>query len=226
MNKFIAICFVFWGVLSCNNPSQDKQVRNESSRPEPTTSVTVADSLFADTVPEGSKKQQLYPVLPDTTINKKLHLEDYTTAKRFYKDIEEVQFIERLRSSSVALFSNKNKKEYLMAYMYEGGTRYAFSCFEIGYRKDIPGVKANKTQEEHFETESGLKLGISLEKIELKKGKSYLKQTKGREVIITYRINDMESSSFLQWYAMPGYFIEITLTDNKATKIFFGFDYP
>ena len=77
-----------------------------------------------------------------------------------------------------------------------------------------------------FIDESGLKLGISLEKIELKKGKSYLKQTKGREVIITYRINDMESSSFLQWYAMPGYFIEITLTDNKATKIFFGFDYP
>jgi len=166
---------------------------------------------------------------PDTTINKKLVLENHLSSKNFYARIDTVNLLERLRTSPVAVFSNASNSEYLLAYQYEGTTNHSFSCFEIGYMQDLEKVdvrKINLSIEKSFKTESGLALGISLADVVKLKGVYYKKVTNRNDVLLTYRINDLATSPFLMKYNMPGYFMEIKIKGDEVVKILFGFDYP
>ncbi len=166
-------------------------------------------------------------MFPDTSINGKLRLDNQISSKVFYSRIDVVILIEQIRDSPIVLFTNRQGNEYLMAYQYEGGAKNAFSCFEIGYQKDLSGQIPNKTHEISFKTESNIRLGITLHDVELIKGKNYLKNViNGGTIVVKYRIKDMDLSPFLRRYNMPGYFLELTLKDDKVTKVFFGFDYP
>jgi hypothetical protein len=214
---------LFSALLSCKPAQKEKpgSIVNLAKKQQP----------LVDTV------QQLSPaapfswgaiVQPDTTINRKLFLEDYTSAERFYAKIETAEFIERIRSSAVMVFSNAATNQYLLAYQYEGDTKNAFSCFEIGYMKNLEPAgrgKMNRVNEKSFQTESGLALGLSLEAVVKAKGKGFKKTGTGNSITLTYRIEDA-ASPFLQRYSMPGYFMEFVLKENKVVKILFGFDYP
>ncbi len=81
-------------------------------------------------------------------------------------------------------------------------------------------------QYENFITESNLKLGMKKSDIIKIKGNEYSSNKKDVTEIITYRIENYNSSSFLKKYNMPSYFMEFTLKDNIVVKIRFGFDYP
>ncbi|MNR32107.1 hypothetical protein D3C85_1496660 [compost metagenome] len=77
-----------------------------------------------------------------------------------------------------------------------------------------------------FETESKLRLGISLEKLIEIKGDGYITKKENDQIIVTYRIDNYDQSLFLKRYNMPGYFMDFTMKDGNVIKILFGFDYP
>ncbi|SHM44385.1 hypothetical protein SAMN05444484_10653 [Flavobacterium chilense] len=172
---------------------------------------------------------ELKEVSPDSTINNLLFLENSESLKRFYSKDKMISTIEKLRESPIAVFSNNDKSQYLLAYHYEGNPKDQFSCFEIGYFENDKKLMQNlnySIDNKIFETESKIGLGISLEKLIKIKGDSYVTKQDKDQLIITYRIDNYDKSSFLKRYNMPGYFMEFTLKDNMVIKILFGFDYP
>jgi len=82
-----------------------------------------------------------------------------------------------------------------------------------------------KTKYDNFMTESGLKLGITLEEITNLKGSDFKVEKKPNEEIIRYTIDNPDDPKIKQ-YEMPPYFMEFYLKDNKVYKIIFGFEYP
>ena len=164
--------------------------------------------------------------IPDTTINQKLHLEDYKSFHNFYSGNDTILNFEEIRESPVAIFRNVAYTQYLLAYQYEGGTRNAFDCFEIGYFTDdqtLKSKKVYKTEIDEFKTESNIYLGMSFKDLIRIKGKNYKTEIHKNKTLIIYRVID---SAFVNRYHMPGYFMKILIIDNKVFKITFGFDYP
>ena len=207
--------------LSLKPPSDDK-----TSHVLDTSQLPVNDT---EIVIKKTRAEYTESIQPDTTINQKLLLENPLSLKNFYAKIETVDLVEKIRSSPVAVFSNTGNDEYLLAYQYEGNTQSSFSCFEIGYIKDLKGTdesKINHSGEKYFRTESNLQLGLSLADIVKIKGNGFKKESMNGETILNYRIEDFATSAFLKQYNMPGYFIELVLKEDKVVKIVFGFDYP
>ena len=175
------------------------------------------------------QKKKGESTIPDTTINNKIRLENHRSLSTFYLTKTPLSIVERLRESPVIIFRNKSDREYLLAYQFEGNTENAYSCFEIGYFEDDENInleKSNQTQETYFQTESGLRLGLSLEDVTQIKGQEYEKLQSGHYTVLRYKIDDYESSNFLKKYKFPVYFIEIKLKNNSVTNIKFGFSYP
>lgn len=161
---------------------------------------------------------------PDFKINQ-LELRKENTLINFSS--QNVVLHGNIRYSPIVAFANKEKKEYLLAYQYEGDVKNSFSCFEIGYLKDDAKLENDvvKTKYEDFETESGLKLGMTLEQITNLKGSDYKVEKKSNEEIIRYTIDNPDDPKIKQ-YEMSPYFMEFYLKDNKLYKIIFGFEYP
>lgn len=199
--KMIIICSVLF-LAGCQSAS--KQTDNGENK-----------SITTDT----NTNKVLF--VPDTVVNDKLILDNYHSLEIFYSDTTELKLIEFVRESPVIAFCNASKTEYLLAYQYEGNTKNSFSCFEIGsYDEKIKDYTLLNNYSE-FKTESGLRLDLKLEEIEKIKGTAYEKR--GNE--IRYQINDT-SSTFLRSHNMPAYFLECEFSQDKVTKIKFGFDYP
>lgn len=217
MNKvFILSGLIILGTLfgSCKNA-----LKNKSNK-----QIEVLVRQDSSSVPKDNESR----VNPDTTINKRLILDDANSTEDFYPDYKNLFWIEGIREQLVSIFSNKSKSQYLLAYFYEGSSKNAFDCFEIGYwteEKKLDKQKYFKTKEAGFETESGIKLGMSLADLIQKKGSDYKIETQ-KDTIITYRIDNQKESDFLQRYRMPGYFMSFTVKDSKICHIMFGFDYP
>jgi len=229
MSKIMFTLILSVSLLGCQSNNEKTDVVGE------TTELVVAEPLKTDTASILKQVKNIIPekkainIVPDTTINKRLFLENYKSLSNFYSSEKPLVLVERLRESPVIIFGNKSNKEYLLAYQYEGNTENAYSCFEIGYFEEDKNVsleKFNQTDETNFQTESGLRLGLSLEEVIRIKGQEYEQQKSGDYIVLNYKIEDYENSLFLKEYNMPGYFIEIRLKDNIVRKITFGFDYP
>lgn len=184
------------------------------------------DSVKKKITVEMRKENLQSEILPDTTINDKIKLNNYGSIELFTQDYKSVKTIERIRESPVAAFVNSNGVEYLLASQYEGNTKNSFSLFEIGYVKDIKQkIEYNKVDERTFETESGIHLGQSFRDLIQLKGDKYQISVQ-TDTVVTYRINDYKNSQFLKKYNMPGYFLEFRIKNAKICNFKFGFDYP
>ncbi|CAN5193060.1 hypothetical protein BH09BAC2_BH09BAC2_18830 [soil metagenome] len=228
MNKLIMMIYILFALIGCQS-SQEKKTQLPSGNINyvSDTNRVQIDSSIPKPIDTIIKKSERFE--PDTTVNKKLFLENYLSSEKFYAKINVVDLVEKIRSSPVVIFSNTNNDEYLLAYQYEGNSKNSFSSFEIGYVKSLEGVDAKKiyqSNESSFKTESGLKLGLSFAEIVNIKGKGFKKKDAGNETILSYRIEDYDKSTFLRRYNMPGYFIELVLKEDKVIKVLFGFDYP
>lgn len=161
---------------------------------------------------------------PDFKVNQ-LQLREEGSINNFYP--QNVRLLDNLRYSPVIAFTDKEKKEYLLAYQYEGDVKNSFSCFEVGYLKDDRKLEKDvtETKYDNFNTESGLKLGMTLEEITNIKGSNYKVEKKSNEQIIRYTIDNPNDPKIKQ-YEMPPYFMEFYLKDSKLYKIIFGFEYP
>ncbi len=161
---------------------------------------------------------------PDFKINQ-LELREENSLTYFYS--QNIRLLDHLRYSPVTVFTDKEKKEYLIAYQYEGDVKNSFSCFEVGYLKDDHTLEKDvaKTKYDNFKTESGLKLGVTLEEITNLKGSDFKVEKKSNKQIIRYTIDNPDNPKIKQ-YEMPPYFMEFYLKDNRLYKIIFGFEYP
>ncbi len=168
--------------------------------------------------------------VPDTTINNICLLRNSNLSEVFYSNINNIKLLYEdfgflQEDSPLFIFFNADKTEYLITFQHEGDIDKFFSEFEIGYvteniQKEV-GNKYTETVYKDFQTESHLCLGMTLEELEIIKGKNYIR--KGN--VITYFIND-DVSEFLKRYNMPEYFLKCELSENKVCKIRFGFSYP
>jgi len=209
----------------CQSNNDIKNTENE---------VVIAESISVNRKSIGVEKKEktqktISNVVPDSTINSKLHLENQESVSRIYDKNKPLTLVERFRESPVVVFLNRSKREYLLAYQYEGNTENTFSSFEIGYVKDeknLTKVKSTQTNEIDFKTESGLHLGMYLENLKKIKGNDFEIITLENFVIVKYKIDNFETSPFLTKYNMPGYFIEAHSKNNVISKLKFGFDYP
>ncbi len=202
VNKFCTIFVLFILTINCQQKESHETIVNK----------------------EASQKE----FSPEISINKILKLEDYLSFERFYPQYNTLKVEYRMRETPAILFSNNSEKEYLITYQYEGDTKNNFSLFEIGYLKDDTKLKnyvVNKTKYDNFKTESGLKLGMTLEEITNLKGSDFKVEKKSNEQIIRYTIDNPDDPKIKQ-YEMPPYFLEFYLKDKKVYKIIFGFEYP
>jgi hypothetical protein len=197
---FLLISLCSYAILSCKN--------GYLSRPIEVCKNNIIDSLSI-------------VFKPDTVINNKLILDDYSSLSNFYKELDKVFTINNLRKSPVVVFCDKNKTEYLYAYQYEGNTKNSFSCFEVGLCSTLTSEYLIINNCKGFSTESGLKLGMTINDIEKIKGNNYLKS----ENKITYKISET-NSSFLLYHNMPEYFLECIFKNDKLIRLKFGFSYP
>ena len=166
---------------------------------------------------------------PDTTINNLFFLYDANSSEMFYPNINNIEiFDEELFSKDGMphiIFFNADKTKYLIAFKHYGSCKNHFAEFEIGYVTEQVfnevKNKYNETTYQDFQTENGLHLGITLTELERIKGKNYVR--KGN--VVTYIMNDT-ASDFLNIYNMPEYYLKCELSQNKISKIKFGFTYP
>lgn len=231
MNRSIVICCLYFLIiLGCQNNSKHPNTELVKSKPRIDSTLTIKSDSKSFSKKNIVKLVKLKEVMPDTIINNKLFLENYNSVTNFYSGDSNFVLIDNgTRETPIVIFSNKDKTQYLLAYQYEGGTKNAFDCFEIGYFENDIKLSKNSSYNvdaKIFETESKLTLGISLEKLIELKGDGYVTKKDKDKLIVTYRIDNYDNSAFLKRYNMPGYFMEFTLKDNIATKILFGFDYP
>ena len=168
--------------------------------------------------------------VPDTTVNNIFFLYDASSSESFFPSMTSVNVLDEdfkflQEQSPFIVFLNVDKTQYLITFMHEGGVSGAFAEIEIGYiTEEILKEIENKyfeTAYEEFQTEGGVKLGMTLENLEALKGKNYIREGN----IVTYFINDA-SSDFLRKYNMPEYFFKCDLLQNKICNLRFGFTYP
>lgn len=164
--------------------------------------------------------------VPDTIINGKFSLRTPGLLEEL-KLILFVKLIEKVRQSPVAIISNEDQSEYLLLHQFPGDTEDTYSILEIS--KEEPALK-NAIQyhsgEQNFQTESGIKLGLSMAEIIKAKGSNYKIEQSGKDTLMRYAITDYDNSAFLKAYNMPSYFLEVKIKNSKADHIFLGFDYP
>lgn len=215
MNNYMYTLVLFSFLLfSCGNNQKSKKTKNQPQKNQ-------KESVI--------KKYKGDLFVADTTINSKLFLENYQSIEKYFGGKSKFKMVEQLRSSPVVVFTNKGKGEYLLAYQYEGNTKNAFSCFEIGVLSELQKkiiFDITQTEIEKFNTENGLLLGQSINEVIKIKGNNFTETTERGEKIISYKIEDTQSG-FLKRYNMPSYFLQITFDESvKVKKIIFGFDYP
>lgn len=192
----VVLIFVFL-VYGCNN----KQITsNEKANKE----GSIAENMF----------------VPDSSINGRLFLHNDLSLSVFYPNKNSLKFIEFIRESPIVAFCNTSKSEYLYAYQYEGNMKNEFSFFEIGYN-DNNNESYTLTEYSRFETESGLRLGMTLKDVEAIKGRDYTRNDNK----ITFQITD-SNSEFLHKHNMPKYVLQCRLEQNKVVEIKLGFLYP
>nr|WP_199001304.1 hypothetical protein [Flavobacterium sp. ASV13] len=226
--KIVIITFCFLVISGCQNNNKYSNTEEPKTKIDSLLIMKSDSNLFSQK--NSLKVLQLKEVAPDTAVNNRLFLENYNSVSNFYfGDSNFVVIDNGTREAPFVVFKNKDYTQYLLAYQYEGGTKNAFDCFEIGYFENDKKLLQNSTynvDDKIFETESKLSLGTSLEKLIEVKGDGYITKKDNDKLIVTYRIDNYDKSSFLKRYNMPGYFMEFTLKDNIVTKILFGFDYP
>ena len=135
--------------------------------------------------------------------------------------------MERLNDTAMMPHSSvlsKDSEQRFTFYFHPGGVKNKFSEFQVNFTEKI---KRNDkiVADKEFETESGIKLGITKNELKLIKGKPD-SITKKKRIVYHYRIDDYEHSEFLQKYNMPIYYADYEFGKGKLIEFRFGFEYP
>ncbi len=172
---------------------------------------------------------------PDTTINGVCIIANSSSTKEFSPTIDSSMLHEgvayfNMKYTPLYIYYNTDQTQYLLAYLHEGGVRYAFNEFQIGHttqklREELEG-RFIQTAYRSFYTESSLALGMSLEEVEAIKGKNYSREGNAIKYVIkdTDSILDENSHPFLLRYNYIAYYMIVEFTNSKVSLIKFGFE--
>ena len=117
-------------------------------------------------------------------------------------------------------------KQKLTFYFHPGGIPKEFSEFQVNYiDNDKLSENERITGSKEFVTESGIKLGISIETLKSIKGEPTSIVNEETNTL-KYRIDDFNNSEFLQKYNMPIYYAYYEFQKGYLIKFRFGFEYP
>lgn len=183
--------------------------------------------LFALLPLVGWAQKSTSAFLPDTTINKRLVLEDSRSVKRFCPSGHEWKVSENnIRPYPFTLFVDGTGTHYLFAYLYEGNPANQYSAFEMGYASDIPQITTlhpRTVADSLFATESGITLGMSEQELRRLKGKEHQRQEDNG----TWLVYGLDAQSgFCRRYHMPGYVMKVRIAAKKVDRVWLGFEYP
>ncbi len=134
----------------------------------------------------------------------------------------------KLEGDSTHVFYSSDKKQKLRLTVHPGDYYSQVSIFKIFYSDNL---KQNLRQinSKEFESEKGIKLGISKRDIIEKLGTCYVPNDSTKNSItLKYRIelpNDSKSK-LLTTNKMPIYYATYKLANDKLESIEFGFEYP
>ena len=123
---------------------------------------------------------------------------------------------------------NKDESETLTVSFYAGTSADEPMEFHISMTDEtqLNKLKTIKLNVDRFTTESNIKLHISKDDLIKIKGQNYKLEKYGDLEIVKYRIDNIETSDFLQSFGLPEYFADYTFQKGKLLKVDFGFTNP
>lgn len=134
----------------------------------------------------------------------------------------------KLEGDSTHFFYSNDKKQKLGLTVHPGDSYNEVSIFNISYA-DKSKLNLREINSKEFETEKGIKLGISKRQIIEKLGTCYVvKDSSQNSIELNYRLelpNDSKTK-ILKTNNMPIYYASYKLTNDKLENIEFGFEYP
>lgn len=210
----VVVSFIYLFACGEKKLAHNNKIQSEQSFVQ---AGTIA-SLFAN-------KDSNVSFVPDTSVCN-IALESYASIEREFGNIMG-DSINKVNGYEVFYFSNIDKSEYLKLIFFPGGTQNAFSRFVIS-EDQVPPINRRLyvTQYPTFITESGIKLGITLNELEKIKGTEYLKTEKDSFDVYTYSIMIDVNSAFYRRYKMPIYSAVYKFKNNRLVAFEFGFEIP
>ena len=216
-NIFLAICAISL-LTNCNN-SQTK---------------TVDKNDRLELLPEPDKNlREEYEKQQELTKSKCVFINpDTSVAGIKIRNVESTLSIlgkqTKLKGDSTHLFYSSDKKQKLGLTVYRGDYYSQVSIFTISY-SDNSKQNTRQLKSTEFETEKGIKLGISKREIIRKLGTCYLaKDSTKNSMVLKYRLelpNDSKTK-LLTSNNMPIYYAIYRLNKDKLEYFEFGFEYP
>lgn len=156
--------------------------------------------------------------VPDSTINGLLKLRDPESFTDFFgKGVS----IKDDPSSPYPYYIaiSKDEKKFIKVNQFYGDAKYQISIIEVGYTNNLVSKK-NHLKYTQFETESGIKLGMSRKNIINIKGEP------DSIVDNQYKYSLSEKNSFVKRNLMPSYFAIYSFENDTLINFQFGFDFP
>lgn len=132
----------------------------------------------------------------------------------------------KLEGDMAHTFYSIDKRQKLVLKVHPGDYYNNVSIFNISYSKtSMENLRRLNSKE--FETEKGIKLGISKKKIIEIFGSCYLAEDSTKNSItLNYKLELDSTTSFLSRNNMPVYYARYKLLNENLREIEFGFDYP
>lgn len=179
------------------------------------------DEIFKYETIEALKKDTCKFLNPDISINN-IFIKDYNSSDKIIGNDNQIDIYEQYH------FYSKYKKEILTLNQHPGDGRNDISIFkvEISNKKEKNYKVLNI---ETFESEKGIKLGVSKEFVKNKLGKCCKEiLNSNNQIDLLYRIEQPNDSGtkLLKKYNMPVYFASYKFLNDKLIEFEFGFEYP
>lgn len=156
---------------------------------------------------------------PDTTVNKELVL--LNSSSIIEKIGDQSGKLTKDADPGRVMFYDANLMQYLILYHLAGANANRFNEFEIG--KLTPGHKYAGHIKIKLQTESGIELGISKQRLMLIKGKPSNVSVQKNQLMLIYTIRDVSNALLLK-QNMPEYRAIYYFTNNKLVKFIYGFE--
>ena len=240
MNRIILILTTIFLLNSCENKTKNTQQENsvELEKLVKNDTVYVFDTVFiTDIKKQVSLNKESEQFIPDTTVNSRIILENDNSVLKNFGDISHLVRPDTgkiMIRFPVVYYKNKSGTQFLRMELHPGNCSNQFSKFTIGYIKYIPEKEPlNQSNFINFYTESGIKLGMSLEEVQKIKGYFYNSADLENTRVLIYKIEEhvcingdyIFTSKFLERYGLPVYTAYYWFKNDKLVKFEYGFEY-
>lgn len=182
---------------------------------------TFLSLLFLLSIALSCQKQSKTPnrYRPDVSVQK-LQLKNPVNVKKVF-GADVMQNLLGYTKPKVSILSSDQKQRFTVYYNPKNDS-LTFSQFEVKYNHTLDEVTPISSFPK-FETESGIELGISTEKLVEIKGepdKTFTDVT----IQYTYSIDKSKSTKFLNYFKENQYTAVYTFLDNRLIEFSFGFE--